>query len=146
MTDAEKLLIKEFFSSTSRLLEAGVIRSAKIMGDIGEWLCVKNYGLVLAKSGRNPGFDGYIGDKKVQVKLHNSPKGTNSSAGNPEKYDLLYVIIGPDSSLRMADGTTAFHAYKFTSDEVQELMKRESGHYFATEILHARAHDAIPYE
>lgn len=143
MTSAEKQLIRDFFDCASKLLDAKIVRSDKLLGDIGEWLCVEKYGLVLASSGRNPGFDGLIGKEKVQVKVHNSPKGTNLAVGNPEKYDKLIVIIGPRSRLRHEDSANSFHVYHFTANEVKTLMMQASGHYCAKEILHARNHESI---
>lgn len=69
MTDSEKQLIRDFFACATKLLDAEIVRSDKLLGDIGEWLCVKKYSLILAESGRNPGFDGHIDGKKVQVKV-----------------------------------------------------------------------------
>lgn len=131
MLPTDAALIRDFFACTSRLLEANIVRSDKILGDIGEWLCVQKYGLVLESSGRHPGYDGKIGHSRVQVKVHNSPEGTNLSVGNPEKYDELIVILGPRSRLRVSDVKATFHAYRFPSAEVRRLMKRNSGHYCA---------------
>jgi len=143
MTDSERQLIREFFTCAAKLLDAEIVRSDTLLGDIGEWLCVKKYGLILADSGRNPGFDGHIDGKKAQVKVHNSPKGNNLSVGNPEKYDELIVIIGPRSKLRNENFNNSFHVYRFTANEVKILMRRESGHYCAKGVLRARVHDAI---
>lgn len=143
MTKSEKKLIRDFFACAALLLDAKIVRSDKLLGDIGEWLCVKKYNLVLAISGRNPGFDGYIGRKKVQVKVHNSSKGTNLAVGNPEKYDKLIVIIGPRSRLRHDNSVHSFHVYHFRSDEVKTLMARASGYYCAKAILNTRKHESI---
>lgn len=143
MTKTEKLLIRDFFACAAKLLDAEVVRSDKLLGDIGEWLCVRKYGLVLAESGRNPGFDGHIGEEKIQVKVHNSPKGTNLSVGDPEKYDRLIVLIGPRSRLRYKDSVNSFHVYHFSADEVQTLMARKSGHFCAKKILHANTYESI---
>ena len=145
MNSSEKKLIQEFFASTFKLLDAGIVRSDKILGDLGEWICTKQYDLKLASSGRNPGFDGYIGKKKVQVKVHNSPKGTNMSAGNPAKYDELIVLIGPRSKLRIGSVSDSFHVYRFTAKEVNEKMKRDSGHYCAKGILENKTYETINY-
>lgn len=143
MTDSEKQLIRDFFACATKLLDAGIVRSDKLLGDIGEWLCVKKYGLILADSGRNAGFDGHIDGKKVQVKVHNSPKGNNLSVGNPDKYDEVIIIIGPRSRLINKDSNNSFHVYRFTANEVKMLMQRASGHYCAKGVLHARVNDSI---
>ena len=143
MLEKHAALIQELFACTSTLLEAGIVRSDKILGDIGEWLCVQKYGLVLESSGRHPGYDGKIGKSRVQVKVHNSPAGTNLSVGNPEQYDELIVIVGPRSRLRVSEVDATFHVYRFPSAEVKRLMKRNSGHYFAKGILKNSKPDAI---
>lgn len=143
MLPKDTQLIQEFFDCTSKLLGAGIVRSDKIPGDIGEWLCVQKYGLVLESSGRHPGYDGKIGTSRVQVKVHNSPEGTNLSVGNPDKYDELIVILGPRSRLRVSDVEATFHAYRFSSTEVKRLMKRDSGHYCAMRTLENLQPDAI---
>ncbi|MBF0502818.1 MAG: hypothetical protein HQM09_21970 [Candidatus Riflebacteria bacterium] len=130
MTDLEKQLIREFFEASARLLDAKIVRSDKLLGDIGEWLCVKHYGLVLEKSRRNQSYDGWIRGLQVQVKVHNSPEGTNINVGDPEKYDELIVILGPKSWLRVSKTSQTFHVYRFSSKEVQTSMKRNSGYYY----------------
>lgn len=146
MDTTEKQLISEFFAVASKLNDAGIVRSDKLLGDIGEWLCVKAYGLVLAESGRNKGCDGYIGNKKIQVKVHNAPIGTNISAGNPDKYDELIILIGPRSRLRNTDNKLSFHVYRFSSNEVRETMKRSSGYYCAKGTLERKKYEAISLE
>lgn len=146
MQATETKLIRDFFKSVAILQDKGIVRSDKVLGDIGEWVCVKKYGLVLELSGRHPGYDGRINNEKVQVKVHNSPKGTNLSAGNPDKYDHLIVLIGPKSRLRIGGVGESFHAYRFTSVEVKKLMARKSGHYCAKAILNERSYDSIDYK
>lgn len=142
--DASDLqLISEFFAVASKLNDAGIVRSDKLLGDIGEWLCVKAYGLVLAESGRSKGFDGCIGDNEIQVKVHNAPIGTNVSVGNPDNYDELIILIGPRSRLRDTDNTQSFHVYRFSSNEVKSTMKRSSGFYCSKGTLEGKQHEAI---
>ncbi|HFK2923275.1 TPA: hypothetical protein ACGY8I_001998 [Aeromonas hydrophila] len=146
MQPKDAALIREFFDCTSKLLKADIVRSDKILGDIGEWLCVQKYGLVLEKSGRHPGYDGKIGSSRVQVKVHNSPEGTNLSVGDPDKYDELIVIIGPRSRLRVSVIEATFHSYRICSVDVKRLMKRKSGHYCAKGVLEKLLPDAILLE
>lgn len=146
MDITEKQLISEFFTVASKLNDAGIVRSDKLLGDIGEWLCVKAYGLVLAESGRNKGFDGCIGDNKIQVKVHNAPIGTNVSVGNPDNYDELIILIGPRSRLRNTDKTLSFHVYRFSSNEVRDTMKRSSGFYCAKGTLENKKYESISLE
>lgn len=135
MLPPETKLIQQFFDCPSKLLDAKVVRSDKLLGDIGEWLCVHAYGLVLETSGRHPGYDGKIGKARVQVKVHNSPHGTNLSVGNPDKYDKLIVILGPRSCLRVSALKAPFHAYHFSSHKVKAQMQRNSGFYCAKGVL-----------
>lgn len=146
MDNNERQLINDFFAIASRLNEKGIVRSDKLLGDIGEWLCVKKYGLVLAESGRNKGFDGCIGDNKIQVKVHNAPIGTNVSAGNPDRYDEIIILIGPRSRLRNTDAKLSFHVYRFSSAEVKEIMGSSSGFYCAKGTLKNKKYEEISLE
>lgn len=145
MESSEKELIREYFKSVAKLQDKNIVRSDKILGDLGEWICVNKYGLVLEASGRQPGYDGKIKNETVQVKVHNSPEGTNLSVGNPENYDQLIVLIGPRSKLRIGNGASSFHSYIFTSQEVKNLMTRKSGYYCAKKTLKERDYDSIEY-
>ncbi len=145
MTEPEKELIKKYFACVAELQDQKIVRSDKVLGDLGEWICVQNYDLKLETSGRHPGYDGKINEETVQVKVHNSPKGTNLSVGNPEKYNHLIVLIGPNSLLRIGDVEESFYVYRFTSCEVKKLMKSQSGYYCAKGILEAAEYDEIKY-
>ena len=124
MEETEKKLIRDYLESVANLQGKNIVRSDKVLGDIGEWICVKKYGLILESSGRHPGYDGKIDNEKVQIKVHNSPQGTNLSVGDPEKYDHLIVLIGPKSRLRIGVSDESFHSYRFTSSEVKSKMAR----------------------
>lgn len=145
MEASDKQLIREYFESVAKLQDANIVRSDKVLGDLGEWICVRKYGLVLESSGRHPGFDGKINNEKVQVKVHNSPEGTNISVGDPEKYDHLIVLIGPRSKLRIGIVDESFHSYRFTSAEVKSSMTRSSGHYCAKRTLQNKQYESIEY-
>lgn len=146
MDETAKKLIREYFGSVAKLQDHNIVRSDKVLGDLGEWICVKEFDLVLEKSGRHPGYDGKINGESVQVKVHNSPEGTNLSVGNPDKYDHLIILIGPRSKLRIGSKDESFHAYRFTSAEVKLTMARNSGHYCAKGILQSSSHVSIDYE
>ena len=66
MDDTEKKLIREYFASVAKLQDKQIVRSDKVLGDLGEWVCVKHYGLVLERSGRHPGYDGKIKMKEFK--------------------------------------------------------------------------------
>lgn len=138
LTAEQKSLLRGFFQSMSDLVAANIVRSDKILGDIGEWLCAQRFGVSLCQSGRHPGFDGLIAEKRVQIKVHNSPEGTNLSVGDPKSYDELMVVIGPRSRLRpqVKDvSSNSFLIYRFTANDVRSLMKRSSGYYCAKGVL-----------
>lgn len=99
MCSERMVLIETFFQRISSLEEANIIRSNNFLGDIGEWLCVQKYGLVLEESGRHPGYDGKIEDMRVQVKLHNSPIRTNLNASEFMGFyeRKLWIQISPSS-------------------------------------------------
>jgi hypothetical protein len=148
LTAEQKRLLRGFFQSMSDLVAANIVRSDKILGDIGEWLCAQRFGVSLCQSGRHPGFDGLIAEKRIQIKIHNSPEGTNLSVGDANSYDELMVVIGPRSRLRaqVKDASSnSFLIYRFTSDEVRSLMKRSSGHYCAKGILAAAQAETVHF-
>ena len=128
-----------FFEVASRLSKAGVFQSSNFLGDIGEYLCAHRFGTVLHKSRRQDGEDGLEdGGVRVQIKFHNSPKGTNISAGDPDKYDVLRVVVGPHSRLRGPEqASSEFCIYSFTSAEVKMWDRQEGsrGQYLAKDRL-----------
>ena len=143
MTEDQRALIRDFFACAASLQDAQMIRSDKILGDLAEWICTDRYGLVLATSGRHPGYDGVIGKTKVQVKAHNSPKGTNLSVGNPDLYDELIVLIGPRSRLRVGLAGQTFHVYRFTASQVAANLRRAKGCYCAKGSLTGMTYDVV---
>lgn len=143
MNDDHRTLIRAYFDCTSKLVDAGLIRSDKVLGDLAEWICVRRFGLVLETSGRHPGYDGLIENSKVQVKAHNSPKGTNLSVGNPDHYDELIVLIGPRSRLRIGPAGQNFHVYRFKADYVEANFRRDSGCYCARKGLAKREYHVV---
>lgn len=141
----DKNLIREYFDIVSRMQDNGIARSDKVLGDLGEWICSQEFNLKLETSGRHPGYDGKIGNETVQVKVHNSPKGTNLSVGNPVKYQQLIILIGPRSRLRIGEVNESFHVYRFNSSEVASLMKRNAGYYCARGLLQQAEYTEIKY-
>lgn len=153
LTPAEQQLLREFNEMLARLRQAGLVRSGNATGDIGEWLVVKHYGLELHPSCRNEGFEGYIDVEgrryRTQVKVHNASIGLNQLVGNPDLYDLLVVLVGPDSTLRdarvTAGGVNAFHVYVFEPADIKKSMHSyPNGTYScAKTVLHAAAPNDI---
>ena len=117
MTKDQETAIENFFVSVSQLKELGIIRSDKYLGDIAEFLGQCWFGLELAESGRQVGYDGKIGKAKIQVKF-NGGGSTTVNCGDPNEYDELMIVLGPDSALRTADGENSFQIYRIPSDAV----------------------------
>ncbi|MGR6904587.1 hypothetical protein [Lysinibacillus sp. BSL11] len=123
----EKELIN-FFKAIKMLRDSEIIRSDKYLGDIGEYICQKLYGITLNKSGREKGYDGTLGSEKYEIKFHNSLTRTNIYLGNPEIYDVLLVVLGPDSLLRPQQEKDDFLIYRTTNMYVKNHFKQKSGY------------------
>ena len=122
--------IMEFMDAVRKLREVGVIRSDNILGDIGEFLAASEFGLQLAKSPRQQDHDTEGSNDKVQIKFHNSTKGTNIRLGNPDAYDRLIIVLGPDSCLRPLNATTGQYClYEFSALHVKQHFESKSGLY-----------------
>jgi len=120
--------INEFFNVVNKLKENGLFTSDKFLGDIGERICESLYSLQLCESGRQSGHDGVCNEGfKYQIKFHNSSKRTNIALGNPDKYDFVLVVIGPESKMKNFIGNK-LAIYKFSSDHVKNSFKNASGY------------------
>lgn len=126
-----KKAIAEFFTSVKTLKCLGVFRSDKYLGDLGEYICKYLYDIKLAENGRQQGYDGI--DTKdsslVQVKFHGSSTRTNIDLGNPDEYDYVLVVLGPDSLLRDPSNTGDFLIYRFSSETVKNYKQGDSNSY-----------------
>lgn len=130
MSPEQAAAIVSFFSAVERLQSLEVIRSSRYLGDIGEFLCHATDGTVLVPQLRNPGFDGMSGDARVQIKFNNSPTGNNIDVGDPSGYDILVIIVGPQSKLRELDHRKdEYRHYRFLNSEV-ESWKSLSGRFY----------------
>lgn len=128
--------LRNFFKAVQDLRESNIIRSDRYLGDIGEKICEVLYGIELNPSAREEGHDGVLNNEKYEIKFHNSPTRTNIYLGNPEKYNILLVVLGPHSLLRPDGHEESFLIYKITNEYVIENFKQESGYccgkgYFA---------------
>ncbi|MDF3554658.1 hypothetical protein COM99_26450 [Bacillus cereus] len=119
--------LKSFFKVIKELRESNIIRSDRYLGDIGEHMCQELYGLELNKSGREKGYDGVLNNKKYEVKFHNSLKRTNIYLGNPDIYDILLIVLGPESILRPKSEKDSFLIYKIESEYIKKSFKQKSG-------------------
>ena len=118
MTEKQVDAIGEFFAAADKLKEFGIIRSDRYLGDIAEFICASSFGMVMAASGREPGHDGLIQDKRIQVKFHGGTSNT-VDCGNPDNYDELIVVLGPRSKLRPVGAASTFLIYRISSDLVK---------------------------
>lgn len=122
----EKELVN-FFDEIKMLRDSKIIRSDRYLGDIGEYICQKLYGITLNDSGREKGYDGTIDGKKYEIKFHNSVTRTNIYLGNPDIYEILLVVFGPDSLLRPMHAKDDFLIYMITNKYVKNHFKQKSG-------------------
>ena len=113
-----KNAINKFFESAKELKNLGVIDSDRYLGDIGEYIFTKTtLGAALEANKRTKGHDSTFDGKKYQVKLNNSPTKTNINIGNTNEYDILILIIGPDSCLTQPHGNN-FLVYEFNATDL----------------------------
>jgi hypothetical protein len=136
MTPAQESAITQFFSAVSLLEESGVIRSSRYLGDIGEFLCQEEFGIVLASHLRQTGHDGVEGDDLVQIKFSNSTAANNIKVGNPENYNALIIVLGPRSKLRESDHKPSeFRFYRYSKAEVQTWRTAGNNYFCAKDRL-----------
>ena len=136
MTPDQQSAITEFFDSVSKLETAGIIRSSRYLGDIGEFLAKKSFGVTLASQLRQVGHDGTDQDGRVQIKFNNSTEGNNINVGNPKDYETLIVVIGPRSKLREENhGSNEFRVYRYSKKDVEAWKSQSGGYYCAKERL-----------
>jgi hypothetical protein len=130
MTGEQQQAIRSFFNCLDLLKQLKVIRSNVLFGDIGEFLCTIVFeGLKLVDAKTEVGFDAWLDGKKVQIKFSDSSDAKNISLGNPDKYELLIVVLGSNSAHRMFDDTEDDYLfYKYSSKEVVEKFIVESGY------------------
>jgi hypothetical protein len=126
MTEEQVSAIGEFFSAAEKLKTLGIIRSDKYLGDIAEFIAVSELGMDLAVSGREPGYDGHIQGKKVQVKF-NGGTSITIECGNPDDYEELIVVLGPKSVMRRPELTTPYVIYRIPSATVRNKAPHKDG-------------------
>ncbi|MEX8518861.1 MAG: hypothetical protein AB3X44_10135 [Leptothrix sp. (in: b-proteobacteria)] len=125
MENNHKNAINKFFLSLDELRNLGIVRFSVIFGDIGEFLCTKVFsGLSLEGRRTNHGYDATYEGQKVQIKFSNSSDAKNIDLGNPEKYDVLIVVLGKKSThIMLDDSNSDYLFYKYTSNEVKNKFK-----------------------
>jgi len=111
MNESQELqtVLKQLAKAEAKLYELGVIRSSKIVAELGEYYAMKEYGLQLAKNKIQKGYD-LIDDLKVryQVKcrrVYDNPSRSTKSKHlikglEKDGYDMAIIIeIGHDYDL-----------------------------------------------
>ncbi|EIT7141973.1 DUF6998 domain-containing protein [Vibrio parahaemolyticus] len=127
MISAEQMkAIGEFYSAADRLRELKVIRTDRYLGDIAEFIAKECLGMQLAPSCREQGHDGKIDNERVEVK-YNGGKSITITAGKPETYDELVVILGPKSVMRPVDISDEYLIYRIPSEEVAKKPPHKDG-------------------
>lgn len=77
------------------LIEIGVVRSRRLVGDLGEALAARYYRVELAANANTPGYDVVTTDgRRVQVRtLRSEPHRERTVMGTmAEPYDVLFAI------------------------------------------------------
>lgn len=131
-----KKAITNYLNSIKELKQLGIIKTNPSLGDIGEFLCLIVYpGLELAESPINPGFDALFNGKKIQIKFTDSSLAGNFNVGDPNNYDELIFITGPNSCHRnpseSSEKKDLYLFYRYSSTEVIEKFKTDSGYYIS---------------
>lgn len=112
--------LRAFAATSDRLRAAGLLRSNSLVGDVGEWIAARHYGVPLAKT-RTQGYDLVIADGRcVQVKtLKDGNDGRRSEAGR---------VLGPCDMLlmiRLAPDFTPLAAIEVDFSVVKEVFGGE---------------------
>ena len=128
MTPRQLAALKQFTAVVKELRDSGVIRSHRYLGDIAEFVCMRTHNVVLEENLRAPGHDGIRGNKRVQVKYGGGTK-TNVSLGNPDTYEEILVVLGPDSVLRDKAETADLLIYTLTAEDVRACTPGKQGSF-----------------
>ncbi|CAE6732431.1 hypothetical protein [Paraburkholderia nemoris] len=157
VTDQQEKAIDAFFSAVEGLRQLGVVRSSKYLGDIAEFLCCNLLGMELATNKRQAGYDGLIQGLKCQVKFSGGASNT-VDLGDPKAYDILVIVLGPDSALRPVTATKKWLIYKIPSNVIEQTApvhtkgvrrftkQQIPQKYFVGEFSSLRAGDSLLYD
>lgn len=126
MTDEQMAAIGEFFAAADRLKALEIIRSDRYLGDIAEFIAKTQLGMSMAASCREPGHDGHLDGKKVQVKF-NGGTSITIDVGDPNAYDELIVILGPNSVMRTPNLSDPYVIYRISSEVVKQKPRHRDG-------------------
>lgn len=126
ITEEQANAIGRFYASVDELKNQNIVRSDKYLGDIAEFLAMSAFGMALAESQRQEGYDGYIGNKKVQVK-YSGGRSTTVDCGDPGTYDELIIFLGPGSVLRPEGMTDPYLYYRIPGEVVRQRVPHGDG-------------------
>lgn len=130
MTPEQTKAIKQFKLAVQELRRSGVVRSDRILGDIGEFLCAGHFGIELEPNLRERGHDGKLNNKLVQIKYHGG-KSTTVNLGDPKQYAEAFIVLGPESVLRPENEKAEYLVYRLDADAL-EKSKTDNGNYHCT--------------
>jgi hypothetical protein len=136
MNQEQRKALVKFGSAVRELMDCGVIRSHRYLGDIAEFLCANEYGIDLENNLREVGHDGVLNNSRVQIK-YGGGKKKNVDLGNPEAYDEVFIVLGKESVLRTQPNNADFLVYRMTADEVRALGTTNAGKYSCGSIQFA---------
>lgn len=125
----EKKAILNFMRAVRELRKLNIIRTDRYLGELGEFLAAKKFDLTLATSKKQKGHDTEGLSNRTQIKFHNSPTRTNIDLGDPEQYDRVIVVLGPDSKLHPRnkwENKVVF--YEFESSQVKKTFKNDKSY------------------
>jgi hypothetical protein len=134
ITPRQERALKDFFAAVQEMRESKIIRSGKYLGDIAEFICQVAFGIVLAKSGRQIGHDGMLGEDKVQVKYSGGSSRT-VDCGDPHAYSILLIVVGPHSVMRGHGETGQFLIYQLSNTDVFALKKNDGKYHCGKKAL-----------
>lgn len=118
--------IDDFFSSANRLKSLGIVRTDRYLGDIAEFIAKTELGMVPAASARQEGYDGHIDGRTVQVKF-NGGTSITIDCGDPETYEELVIILGPNSAMRRPEVIERYAIYRIPSSRVKMKARHKDG-------------------
>ena len=130
MNPEQSNAIKQFMRAIHALRRTKVVRSGRILGDIGEFLCASHFGIELGNNLREEGFDGKLHDQLIQVKYHGG-KSTTVNLGNPANDVEVFIVLGPESVLRPYGEKAEYLVYRLDAEAIKKC-KTKGGNYHCT--------------
>ncbi len=90
--------LNDLAEAKQRLSDLNVIRSERLVGEIGEWFFTAIYGGKRAISSSQKGWDIELDDKKIQIKTHakgdkNNARWTEIDEEKVKEFEELVIIV-----------------------------------------------------